>query len=387
MIALFGLYLLCGCEDALTVKPENSLTYENGLSTPKDFESFINGIDKALKTVTYMNEPNLQIKKGVYVDEYYDDSEMEWAQTLSYPSSELSYWNTRSWQMYYEPIASANVVLTYADAADLSSERRDLYKGQAWFYKALLYLEIIHQWGDCMLIRDQVELLPTAKTAWDEVADYAIDMATKAAEALPEFDKIRMANGNTPKRIGIIHCVGSRDEKVCNYHCSKLCCITGVKQAIELRELLPDTEIFCFYMDMRMFGPGYEEMYREAQEKYNIKFVRGRLSEAAENINKQLQIKVEDTLVGKPLRMTLDMMILLVGMESSEGSRQMAETLGLNLAPNGFIKSQDPHYRNNNTNVEGVFVAGCGSAPMNLTDTLADARSAAMNIMEYMKRI
>ena len=82
---------------------------------------------------------------------------------------------------------------------------------------------------------------------------------------------IRMANGNTPKRIGIIHCVGSRDEKVCNYHCSKLCCITGVKQAIELRELLPDTEIFCFYMDMRMFGPGYEEMYREAQEKYNIK--------------------------------------------------------------------------------------------------------------------
>ena len=115
--------------------------------------------------------------------------------------------------------------------------------------------------------------------------------------------------------------------------------------------------------------------------------MRGRLSEAAENLNKQLQIKVEDTLVGKPLRMTLDLMILLVGMESSEGSRQMAETLGLNLAPNGFIKSQDPHYRNNNTNVEGVFVAGCGSAPMNLTDTLADARSAAMNIMKYMKRI
>ena len=196
VIGLFGLYLLCGCEDALTVKPENSLTYENGLSTPKDFESFINGIDKALKILTYTNEPNLQIKKGVYVDEYYDDSDMEWSQTLDFPSSELSYWNTRSWQIYYQPIANTNVVLTYADVADLSLERRDLYKGQAWFYKALLYLEIIRQWGDCMLIRDQVELLPTAKTAWDEVADYAIDLATKAAEVLPEFDKIRMANGN-----------------------------------------------------------------------------------------------------------------------------------------------------------------------------------------------
>lgn len=84
----------------------------------------------------------------------------------------------------------------YADVADLSSKERNLYKGQAWFYKALLYLEIIRQWGDCMLIRDQVELLPTAKTNWDEVADYAIDLATKAAEVLPEFDKIRMANGN-----------------------------------------------------------------------------------------------------------------------------------------------------------------------------------------------
>lgn len=196
---------------------------------------------------------------------------------------------------------------------------------------------------------------------------------------------ITTAGGNTPKRVGIIHCVGSRDEKVCNYHCSKLCCITGVKQAIEIRELLPEAEIFCFYMDMRMFGPGYEEMYREAQEKYNIKFIRGRLSEAAENMQKQLQIKVEDTLVGKPLRMTLDMMILLVGMESSEGTRQTAGELGLNLAPNGFILPQDPHYRNNFTNVEGVFVAGCGSAPMNLTDTLADARSAASCITAYVK--
>lgn len=197
---------------------------------------------------------------------------------------------------------------------------------------------------------------------------------------------IRTRKGKIPRRIGIIHCVGSRDEKVCNYHCSKLCCITGVKQAIELRELLPETEILCFYMDMRMFGPGYEEMYREAQEKYNIKFVRGRLSEAAENMEKQIVIKVEDTLVGKPLRMTLDMMILLIGMESSEGNRHMAQTLGLELAPNGFIKSQDPHYRNNLTNKEGVFIAGCSGAPMNLTDTLADARSAAINILEYVKQ-
>lgn len=192
------------------------------------------------------------------------------------------------------------------------------------------------------------------------------------------------STGKLPQRIGFIQCVGSRDEKMCNFHCSKVCCITAVKQAIELRELFPDAEILCFYMDMRMFGPGYEEMYREAQEKYNIKFIRGRLSEASENQEKQVFVKCEDTLIGKPLRMTLDVMVLMVGMESSDGSRWLAKELGLNLAPNGFIQASDPHYATNHTNVEGVFIAGCVSSPMNLTDTLTDARSAALAIQEFL---
>ena len=192
------------------------------------------------------------------------------------------------------------------------------------------------------------------------------------------------STGKLPQRIGFIQCVGSRDEKMCNFHCSKVCCITAVKQAIELRELFPDAEILCFYMDMRMFGPGYEEMYREAQEKYNIKFIRGRLSEASENQEKQVFVKCEDTLIGKPLRMTLDVMVLMVGMESSDGSRWLAKELGLNLEPNGFIQASDPHYATNLTNVEGVFIAGCVSSPMNLTDTLTDARSAALAIQEFL---
>lgn len=197
--------------------------------------------------------------------------------------------------------------------------------------------------------------------------------------------RIMTSTGGVPQRIGLIQCVGSRDEKICNFHCSKLCCITAVKQAMELRELLPEAEILCFYMDMRMFGPGYEEMYREAQEKYRIKFVRGRLSEASENREKQVIIKAEDTLVGKPIRMTLDLMVLMVGMEASEGSREIAQQLGLSKAPNGFIRVADPHEGTNRTNAEGVFVAGCCTSPMNLTDTLTDARSAAICVEEYLR--
>ncbi|MDR1757059.1 MAG: FAD-dependent oxidoreductase [Culturomica sp.] len=190
--------------------------------------------------------------------------------------------------------------------------------------------------------------------------------------------------GEAPKRIGFIHCVGSRDEKICNYHCSKLCCVTAVKQAIEVREMLPEVEIFCFYMDMRMFGPGYEEMYREAQERYDIKFIRGRLSEAAENIHGQVVVKVEDTLVGKPLRMTLDLMVLMVGMEAADGSGKLAGSVQVPLYPNGFIRPADPHTGTNLTARPGIFTAGSCTSPMNLTDTLTDARSAAWQIKKWL---
>ncbi len=96
---------------------------------------------------------------------------------------------------------------------------------------------------------------------------------------------VRLADGSTPRRIALLHCVGSRDEKVCQRHCSKVCCITGVKQAIELKKMFPEADVFNFYMDIRMFGAGYEELYREAQQSYNIHFVRGRISEASPMIN------------------------------------------------------------------------------------------------------
>jgi heterodisulfide reductase subunit A2 len=84
--------------------------------------------------------------------------------------------------------------------------------------------------------------------------------------------------GKTPKKIGLVHCVGSRDEKVGNVYCSKVCCVTAVKQAIEIKERLPESDVYCFYMDLRMYGMHFEALYKEAQEKYAVNFIRGRLS-------------------------------------------------------------------------------------------------------------
>ncbi len=138
-----------------------------------------------------------------------------------------------------------------------------------------------------------------------------------------EVVSLKTSSGEIPGRIGIVHCVGSRDEKSGNLYCSKLCCVTAVKQAIEIREYLPDSNVFCFYMDMRMGGAFYEELYMESQQKYHVNFIRGKVSEVGESITNKLIVKVEDTLAGRPLKMELDLLVLMAGMEISEGSKKI----------------------------------------------------------------
>ena len=198
-------------------------------------------------------------------------------------------------------------------------------------------------------------------------------------------NNVRLKQGGVPRRIAILHCVGSRDEKVCQRHCSKVCCVTGVKQAMELKEMFPAADVFNFYMDIRMFGPGYEELYREAQERYNVHFVRGRISEAAETINERIQIKAEDTLTGRPLRMTVDMLVLLVGMSPNYENRDIAASAQLPLAPNGYFKAKDSFLGAVMSEREGIFYAGAATAPKSLADTLAEASLTASAVDTYLK--
>lgn len=191
--------------------------------------------------------------------------------------------------------------------------------------------------------------------------------------------------GKEPTRIGFVHCVGSRDRKINNIYCSKVCCVTAVKQAIEIRQKLPFSEAYCLYMDLRMYGLNFEELYNDSQEKYGVTFIRGRLSEASENIEGKIIVKVEDTLLGRPLKMTMDLLVLMVGMVPSNGTKVLIQELGLTYNSGHFVNSLDEHTESNLTNVKGVFVAGTASSPKTIDDTLADARSAVLFINEYLK--
>jgi len=240
------------------------------------------------------------------------------------------------------------------------------------------------QKADAIVLTTGFELFPASKK--EEYGYGIFENIITSAELESMFSsngKPLMVNGNTPSKIAFIHCVGSRDEKVNRPYCSKVCCVTAVKQAIETKEALPSSEVYCFYMDLRMFGPGYEELYKEAQVK-GVNFIRGRLSETSELEGGRVLIKAEDTLSSKPLKMSADLVVLMVGMSPLTSTEKLLENLGLTPNSDGFIAIKDHHLAPTHTNTEGVFVAGACTGPNNITDSVNAAHSAALEVHKYL---
>ncbi len=187
-----------------------------------------------------------------------------------------------------------------------------------------------------------------------------------------------------PSAIGFVHCVGSRDLKAGNSQCSKVCCTTAIKQAIEMKEKFSDAEIYCFYMDLRLFGKKYEDFYINAQRDYGVHFIRGRVSEVGETIDRRLQIKAEDTLLGKPLKVQLDLLVLMSGMVCNPIAQQLANKIRLQIDNDGFLKSRDNIASIGESNQPGIFYAGTCTGTKTVPETMAEARAAALSIHTYL---
>ena len=192
---------------------------------------------------------------------------------------------------------------------------------------------------------------------------------------------------NAPRKIGFVHCVGSRDEKSGCRSCSKVCCATAVKQACEMKAAFPDAQIYCFYMDLRMFGRHYEDMYLEAQRDYGIRFIRGRVAEVSENIDGSLSVKAEDTVSSKPLKVSLDLLVLMAGMRPSVSGQRIGSLLGMQNEKDGYFEVLSEITSQQRSPIPGIFLAGAATGPKTLPDTLADARGAATQIDKYLSDI
>ncbi len=196
----------------------------------------------------------------------------------------------------------------------------------------------------------------------------------------PTGGQILMKNGNKPSSIAIIHCVGSRDV---NYHeyCSRVCCMYALKYGHLIKEKIGhNTKVYNFYIDMRCYGKGYEEFYRRLQEE-GINFVRGKPAEILEETNgsgeRNLVVVSEDTLMGKRVRIPVDMAILCTAVEARKNAPEVARIFGISQGGDGFFLEEHPKLGPVSTATDGVFLAGTCQSPKDIPDTVSHASGAA----------
>ena len=189
----------------------------------------------------------------------------------------------------------------------------------------------------------------------------------------PTGGEIVMRNGQPPKRVAIIHCVGSRDEHYQPY-CSRICCMYALKLAHLVREKT-HAEVFEFYMDVRSFGKGYEEFYKRTQRE-GVIFVRGRGAQVLPD-GERLLVRAEDTDLGRPVSLAADMVILATSVVPARGAEELAHTLHVTRDANGFFLEMHPKLRPVESNTDGIYLAGTCQAPRDIPDTVAHASAAA----------
>ncbi|OPX60466.1 MAG: CoB--CoM heterodisulfide reductase iron-sulfur subunit A [Methanobacterium sp. PtaB.Bin024] len=194
----------------------------------------------------------------------------------------------------------------------------------------------------------------------------------------PTMGKVlKPSDGEKPKSVAFIQCVGSRDEQINKPYCSRVCCMYAMKNAQLIKDKAPDTDVAIYYMDIRAFGKGFEEFYKRSQEKYGIKFIRGRPANILLNPDETLSIRAEDSLLGRITEYDYDMVVLSVGLEPPEGSEVLRQTLGLSKSADGFLLEAHPKLRPVDTLTDGIYLAGVSQGPKDIPDSVAQASGAA----------
>ncbi|MDP2744784.1 MAG: CoB--CoM heterodisulfide reductase iron-sulfur subunit A family protein [Dehalococcoidia bacterium] len=190
---------------------------------------------------------------------------------------------------------------------------------------------------------------------------------------------LRPSDGAHPKTVVLVSCVGSRDEQRGRPYCSKICCMYTAKQTILLKEHDPEVQCYVFYIDIRTGGKDYEEFARRAQEEYGALYLRGRVSRIYED-GKQLVVLGEDSLMGRPVEIRADMVVLATGVEANEGAAELAQTMKLSHDVYDFLTEAHPKLKPVETQTDGILVAGACVGPKDIPECVAQGGAAAAKV-------
>jgi heterodisulfide reductase subunit A len=213
----------------------------------------------------------------------------------------------------------------------------------------------------------------------------SMQMEREIAPTRPYNTILRPGDGKVPDRIAYVLCTGSRDNTVGNPICSQICCMYSMKQAQLLMGALPMADITIYYIDIRAFGKGFEEFYRQA-EGMGVNFVKGKIGKITEKENGNLILRYEDIAEGVVKEAEHDMVVLSVGVKSNPSVGKIFDGNSLKLDPLQFVAQQDLLGSPAKTSIDGVFVAGTASGPMDIPDSILSAGSASSEAISYLTR-
>lgn len=211
----------------------------------------------------------------------------------------------------------------------------------------------------------------------------------------PTMGKIkRPSDHQTPKNVVFIKCVGSRDQTKGKAYCSRTCCMYTAKQATLVREKIKDSNVYVFYMDVRTPGKGYEEFYNRTTEQYGVHYIRGRVSKIYQDMvpgedgqmTAKLRVRGEDTLLGRPVEIEADLVVLATAMVANEDAAQVAQLVGFSYDKDNFYTESHPKLAPVETHTAGVFLAGACQGPKDIPDSVAQAGAAAAKVCALLSK-
>ena len=194
---------------------------------------------------------------------------------------------------------------------------------------------------------------------------------------------VRISDQRKPKSIAIIQCVGSRSRRTENNFCSGVCCLYTAKDAALTKKLSPETGVYVFYIDLRVFGKGYQEFLNKVRNDLGVRYIRGRPGGIWEDPKtKDLIISFENTLNRKAEKLRVDMVVLSPALLPHPSNQKLAEMLGLELDEDGFFKSPNPVASPCDTTLKGIFTCGYCRGPRGVSESATQASAVAGRVAE-----
>lgn len=195
---------------------------------------------------------------------------------------------------------------------------------------------------------------------------------------------VRLTDGRVPRSIAFIQCVGSRSQRRGRPYCSNICCMNTVKNTILLKEQFPDMEIKVFYIDIRAFGKGFENLFHRSKGM-GVRYIRGIPGAIKQDrTNQDLILTVENTATNELDNHRAEMVVLATGVEPPADLKGIQEMLALQTTSDGFYLEAHPKLQPVDSASQGIFFAGCAEGPKDIKDSVTQASAAAARAMRIM---